>query len=216
MIINKTVASLSNLISSHRFVKNCETTLALVCLPFSILYASSIFLPGPALTVTAKGKGTYTQEIGYKEQTERNRCNWGESVFFLFRSLSFFVSWGPSFPREIVSEKMAKITSEIALFSTGSVNLYIHGRPFIHSNVNPFLFRSNRPFPLLSFSLSFLLLLRSFNFLNYVPSYLYNTPGKRSLEIVRELSLSLRSRLDSAYKRRPLLLRHLSSTSLLY
>lgn len=47
----------------------------------------------------------------------------------------------PSFPREIVSEKMAKITSETALFSTGSVNLYIHGYSFIYSNVNPFLFR---------------------------------------------------------------------------
>lgn len=123
--------------------------------PFPSRVRFSIF-PLSAFTVTAKIKGAYTREIGYKEQTERNRCNWGRSrASFLSFSLRF--SWDSSFPREIVSKKMAKITSDTALFSTGSVNLYIYtGRPFIHGNVNPFLFRSDYRSPSLPLSSFFL------------------------------------------------------------
>lgn len=74
---------------------------------------------------------------------------------------------------------MAKITSETALFSTGSVNLYIHGRPFSHSNVNPFLFRSNCSLPFLS-SLFFVLLI----FRITCRAICTIVPSKRSLEIV--------------------------------
>lgn len=161
-------------------MKSGETILALVRLPFPILYAPSIFFSGLALSrwprekkerilkrlvIKSKQKGIDVIEVS------RGHLSLSFSVS---PSLSHFVSWGPSFPREIVSEKMAKITSETALFSTGSVNLYIHGRPFIHSNVNPFLFHSTVP---LSPSLP---LSSSFNFSNYVPSCLYNTPGERS------------------------------------
>lgn len=155
---------------------------ALVRLPFPILYAPSIFLSGLVLSRwPRKEKERILKRLVIKSKQkgidviEVSRGHLSLS-FSVPPSLSHFVSWGPSFPREIVSEKMAKITSETALFSTGSVNLYIHGRPFIHSNVNPFLFRSNRP-P----SLLYLLCLpRSFNFSNYVPSCLYNTPGERN------------------------------------
>jgi len=80
---------------------------------------------------------------------------------------------------------MAKITSETALFSTGIVNLYIHGHPFIHCNVNPFLFhvptvRSTAP--CLPPSLS----LRFFNFANYVSSCLHNIPLNATLRLLEK------------------------------
>jgi len=52
-------------------------------------FSSRSSIPFFALAVTAKRKRTYTREIGYKEQTERNRCNWGRvGHVFLFFFLS--------------------------------------------------------------------------------------------------------------------------------
>lgn len=185
-----------------------------------------VFFSGLVLEVTAKGKGAYTRErlVIKSKQKGIDVIEVGSDIFLSLCFFSFSVSRDSSFPREIVSEKMAKITSETALFSTGMVNLYIHGHPFIHCNVNPFLFhvptvRSTAP--CLPPSLS----LRFFNFANYMSSCLHNIPLNATLRLLekkRERETEKKREREISFsiwfhaKRKPPLLRHLSSTPLLY
>lgn len=107
----------------------CATAFSELCaLSFSLYFFRS------ALTVTAKRKERILERLVIKsKQKGIDVIEVGSDVSLSFTlSLTLSLSpWDLSFPREIVSEKMAKITSETALFSTDSVNLYIHGHSFI-------------------------------------------------------------------------------------
>jgi len=106
--------------------------------PFSSRFSNPLF----ALAMTAKRKRTYTREIGYKGQTERNRCNWGRAghlflcLFFFF----FLSSHGTRAFHEKLYPRKWQRSRQILHYSAPAKSIYIYIYIYIYRYIYTVLY----------------------------------------------------------------------------